>query len=164
MVNKSYVCIVIFRCLLYIFQPFSEPPSHPKIWFPDSEILPLIWTTIALNRRRRTINFHTCQSDQTLRGNQWPTLKSVLKSEPKFHCVCNIPSWFFLSSIRSHYDWRINREALAGDEVMVQGIDYTSVSPIFSFFYCSLGSLVWCTSYQFLSFDLVSSISYWNIA
>ena len=39
-----------------------------------------------------------------------------------------------------------NREALAGDEVMVHGIDYTSVSPV-CVDHGSLGSLEWCTSF-----------------
>jgi hypothetical protein len=37
------------------------------------------------------------------------------------------------------------QEALAGDEVMVQGIDYTSVSPFCMIYNSSLGSLEWCT-------------------
>jgi hypothetical protein len=39
-----------------------------------------------------------------------------------------------------------HQEDLAGDEVMVQGIDYTSVSPFCMINNSSLGSLEWCTS------------------
>ena len=73
-----------------------------------------------------------CWWDQTLRGRQTTRPKVGDRKESYATLCLHHPSWFLLSSICSHYDWRFDREALAGDEVMVQGIDYTSVSPIFS--------------------------------